>query len=68
MDNDTDTAAQCEPQFRSSQPRIPGEFAEMLLSEMPARPANYESIIAVNAGVHPFDPELETGGNSCTAR
>jgi glyoxylase-like metal-dependent hydrolase (beta-lactamase superfamily II)/rhodanese-related sulfurtransferase len=45
-----------------------GEFAEWLLSEMPPRPANYESIIAVNAGVHPFDPELETGGNSCSAR
>ena len=46
----------------------PGEFAETLLSEMPPRPANYESIIAVNAGVHPLDPELETGGNSCSAR
>ena len=45
-----------------------GEFAERLLSEMPPRPANYEAIIAVNAGVHPFDPELETGGNSCSAR
>ncbi len=46
----------------------PGEFAERLLSEMPPRPANYEAIIAVNAGVYPFDPELETGGNSCSAR
>lgn len=46
----------------------PGEFAETLLSEMPPRPANFESIIAVNSGVHPFDPELETGGNSCSAR
>jgi len=46
----------------------PGEFAQRLLSEMPPRPANYESIIAVNTGAHPFDPELETGGNSCSAR
>ena len=46
----------------------PGEFAARLLSEMPPRPANYEAIIAVNAGTHPFDPELETGGNSCSAR
>ncbi len=46
----------------------PGEFAASLLSEMPPRPANYEAIIAVNAGAHPFDPELETGGNSCSAR
>ncbi|HEX7610722.1 MAG TPA: MBL fold metallo-hydrolase [Solirubrobacteraceae bacterium] len=46
----------------------PGEFAARLLSEMPPRPANYEAIIAVNAGAHPFDPELETGGNSCSAR
>jgi hypothetical protein len=42
----------------------PGEFAERLLSEMPPRPANYESIIAVNAGVHPFDPELVTGATA----
>ena len=46
----------------------PGEFSQRLLGEMPPRPANYESIIAVNSGVHPFDPELETGGNSCSAR
>jgi glyoxylase-like metal-dependent hydrolase (beta-lactamase superfamily II) len=46
----------------------PSEFAARLLSEMPPRPANYEAIIAVNAGAHPFDPELETGGNSCSAR
>jgi hypothetical protein len=46
----------------------PSEFAARLLSEMPPRPANYEAIIAVNVGAHPFDPELETGGNSCSAR
>ena len=45
-----------------------GEFAEALLAEMPPRPANYEAVIAVNAGTHPFDPELETGGNSCSTR
>lgn len=44
----------------------PGEFAEALLADMPPRPANYESVIAVNSGTHPFDPELETGGNSCS--
>ena len=44
------------------------EFAEALLAEMPPRPANYEAVIAVNAGTHPFDPELETGGNSCSTR
>ena len=44
------------------------EFAAGLVAEMPPRPANYETIIAVNAGRHPFDPELESGGNSCSAR
>ena len=46
----------------------PDEFAARLLSGMPPRPANYEAIIAVNAGAQPFDPDLETGGNSCSAR
>jgi 4-aminobutyrate aminotransferase-like enzyme len=46
----------------------PDEFAARLLSDMPPRPANYEAIIAVNAGTRPFDVELETGGNSCSAR
>lgn len=46
----------------------PAQFAEALLAEMPPRPANYETVIAVNAGTHPFDPELETGGNSCSTR
>ena len=59
----------------ASAPRSPelpiddaAEFAEALLAEMPPRPANYETVIAVNAGTHPFDPELETGGNSCSTR
>jgi glyoxylase-like metal-dependent hydrolase (beta-lactamase superfamily II)/rhodanese-related sulfurtransferase len=46
----------------------PDAFAEALLAEMPPRPANYEAVIAVNSGSHPFDPELETGGNSCSTR
>jgi glyoxylase-like metal-dependent hydrolase (beta-lactamase superfamily II) len=46
----------------------PDEFAEALLADVPPRPANYESVIAVNAGTHPFDPELEAGGNSCSTR
>jgi glyoxylase-like metal-dependent hydrolase (beta-lactamase superfamily II) len=43
-------------------------FAAELLAEMPPRPANYESIIGVNSGTHPFDPELESGGNSCSTK
>ena len=46
----------------------PDEFAETLLSGMPPRPANYEAIIAINAGRQPFDGDLETGGNSCSSR
>jgi glyoxylase-like metal-dependent hydrolase (beta-lactamase superfamily II)/rhodanese-related sulfurtransferase len=46
----------------------PAEFAEALLSDMPPRPANYESIIAANSGRHPLDGELEEGGNSCSTR
>ncbi len=46
----------------------PAEFAQELTAEMPARPANYEAVIAVNSGTHPFDPELESGGNSCATR
>ena len=45
-----------------------GAFADELLADMPPRPANYEAIIAANSGTHPFDPELETGGNSCATR
>jgi len=46
----------------------PDRFALELLAEMPPRPANYEAIIGVNSGTHPFDPELESGGNSCSTR
>ena len=46
----------------------PEAFAVELTAEMPARPANYEAVIAVNSGTHPFDPELESGGNSCATR
>lgn len=46
----------------------PEEFADEVLAEMPPRPANYETVIAVNSGHHPFDLELETGGNSCSTR
>jgi 4-aminobutyrate aminotransferase-like enzyme len=46
----------------------PAQFAEALLSGMPPRPANYEAIIAVNSGAQAFDPDLETGGNSCSSR
>ena len=42
-------------------------FAEALVDDMPPRPANYESVIAVNSGTLDFDAELETGGNSCAA-
>jgi glyoxylase-like metal-dependent hydrolase (beta-lactamase superfamily II) len=41
-------------------------FATEVTAAMPPRPANYEAIIAVNSGTHPFDPELESGGNSCS--
>lgn len=44
------------------------EFATALVADMPPRPANYEAVIAVNSGTHPFDPELESGGNSCASR
>jgi glyoxylase-like metal-dependent hydrolase (beta-lactamase superfamily II)/rhodanese-related sulfurtransferase len=46
----------------------PEEFAREVTAAMPPRPANYEEIIAVNSGTHRFDPELETGGNSCATR
>lgn len=44
----------------------PDEFAEALLRDMPPRPENYETVIVVNSGRAPFDPELEVGGNSCS--
>lgn len=43
-------------------------FAQELVAAMPPRPANYEAVIAVNAGHAPFDAELEVGGNSCATR
>lgn len=46
----------------------PGDFAEALLADMPPRPANYEAVIAANAGMQPLDAELETGANSCSTR
>lgn len=46
----------------------PDAFADALLADMPPRPANYEAVIAVNSGTHPFDPDLEAGGNSCASR
>lgn len=46
----------------------PAAFAEEILAAMPPRPANYESVIAVNSGRHPYDPDLESGGNSCSTR
>ena len=46
----------------------PAAFADVLLSAMPPRPANYEAIIAVNAGRLAFDADLESGGNSCSSR
>lgn len=46
----------------------PEAFADELLADMPPRPANYEAVIEANAGRTAPDPELETGGNSCSTR
>jgi glyoxylase-like metal-dependent hydrolase (beta-lactamase superfamily II) len=46
----------------------PDRFAEEIVAAMPSRPANYEAVIAVNAGTQAFDAELEAGGNSCATR
>ncbi|OLZ40612.1 MBL fold metallo-hydrolase [Natrinema saccharevitans] len=47
------------------------EFVELILSDMPPRPANYESIIATNLGQQEADDEeafaLELGPNNCAA-
>ncbi|WP_248515829.1 MBL fold metallo-hydrolase [Salinarchaeum laminariae] len=47
------------------------EFVELILSDMPPRPANYESIIATNLGQQTVDDEkaftLELGPNNCAA-
>ncbi len=46
-------------------------FVELILSDMPPRPANYEDIIATNLGQNPVDDEeaftLELGPNNCAA-
>ncbi|WP_096390517.1 MBL fold metallo-hydrolase [Halopenitus persicus] len=48
-----------------------GAFVELVLSDMPPRPANYESIIATNLGRETVDDEeaftLELGPNNCAA-
>jgi len=47
------------------------DFVELVLSDMPPRPANYEEIIATNLGQHDADDEeafeLELGPNNCAA-
>jgi glyoxylase-like metal-dependent hydrolase (beta-lactamase superfamily II) len=46
-------------------------FVELILSDMPPRPANYEDIIATNLGRNAVDDEeaftLELGPNNCAA-
>ncbi|MDS0478697.1 MBL fold metallo-hydrolase, partial [Natrinema sp. 1APR25-10V2] len=46
-------------------------FVELILSDMPPRPANYEDIIATNLGQREADDdeafELELGPNNCAA-
>jgi glyoxylase-like metal-dependent hydrolase (beta-lactamase superfamily II)/rhodanese-related sulfurtransferase len=47
------------------------QFIELILSDMPPRPANYEDIIATNLGQQAVDDEeaftLELGPNNCAA-
>ncbi|OAQ54279.1 hypothetical protein HTG_01705 [Natrinema mahii] len=47
------------------------EFVDLILSDMPPRPANYEAIIATNLGQQAADDEeafaLELGPNNCAA-
>ncbi|GAA0681370.1 MBL fold metallo-hydrolase [Natronoarchaeum mannanilyticum] len=47
------------------------EFVELILSDMPPRPANYEEIIATNLGQESVDDDeaftLELGPNNCAA-
>lgn len=47
------------------------EFVDLVLSDMPPRPANYEDIIAANLGRNAVDDEeaftLELGPNNCAA-
>jgi len=46
-------------------------FVDLILSDMPPRPANYEDIIATNLGQNAVDDEeaftLELGPNNCAA-
>ncbi len=48
-----------------------GEFVDLVLSDMPPRPANYEKIIPTNLGQREADDdeafELELGPNNCAA-
>ncbi|MFC6976734.1 MBL fold metallo-hydrolase [Halomicroarcula sp. GCM10025709] len=47
------------------------EFVDLILSDMPPRPANYEEIIATNLGQNAVDDDeaftLELGPNNCAA-
>jgi len=47
------------------------DFVDLILSDMPPRPANYEDIIATNLGQNAVDDEeaftLELGPNNCAA-
>jgi len=47
------------------------DFVELILADMPPRPANYEEIIATNLGQNRIDDEeafsLELGPNNCAA-
>jgi glyoxylase-like metal-dependent hydrolase (beta-lactamase superfamily II) len=47
------------------------DFVEVILADMPPRPANYEQIIATNLGQNAVDDEeaftLELGPNNCAA-
>ena len=47
------------------------DFVELILSDMPPRPANYEEIIATNLGQNAVDDDeaftLELGPNNCAA-
>lgn len=47
------------------------EFVDLVLADMPPRPANYEEIIATNLGQNDIDDEkaftLELGPNNCAA-
>ena len=47
------------------------DFVDLILADMPPRPANYEDIIATNLGQHAVDDDeafsLELGPNNCAA-